>query len=433
MYVHWCHTFCISHSKDVISLQHDRSALPDSSSEYVKAAFLAHDPMLEVKKSYAERMEKDAIRDLVKEKKGILILDLDHTLFQVTLRRVTEEVPGFETWSFATEMAHSGQLMEDKTYWFNLDSSPRSSPFFIHLRPGLYSFLTKVSTMFELYAYTQGTSEYAKKILPGIDPKGDFFGTPSRLIAREVDPVTGHAGRKNLSRVFPNEEGLVMIIDDRDDVWDSTASSQNLIKLTPYLYFHDKEREKLFSLTPTSDPHFHPFPGNVKLKQNLTDHQLPYLERFLEDLYSELFFGTSPEEEDIGKLSFPSIFSARKNALFLNHQFLFNERINDNIYRLIKLYGGKVVDPDNTRTARRESVLLGVPGQARRGPEPELIHPWFVQFCIATMTVPEDVELFSIARIEQNGIDNMWDCVPAPNQPLADEDDFLNDLLSNSD
>ena len=256
--------------------------------------------------------------NLVKEKKGILILDLDHTLFQVTLRPINKEFPDLEVWNFDTEVEHSGKLLESKTYWFPLD--PKGPPFYIHLRPGVYSFLERASKMFELYAYTQGTNEYARRILPGIDPNGEFFGKPLRLIAREVDPNTGHATRKNLSRVFPNEEGLVVIIDDRDDVWDSSASAQNLIKLTPFLFFQDKEREKLFSVTPTSDALFNPNPRPVSSTthpSDITDRQLAHLESLLSDLHSEVFFASHSQES----YSFPSVLVQRKKELFSNHCF----------------------------------------------------------------------------------------------------------------
>jgi len=417
----------------MITLQHE-SVLPNGNGgeNYVKAAFLAHDPMLEVKKSYAEKMEKEAIRDLVNEKKGILILDLDHTLFQVTLRPITKENPGFETWNFETELKHSGKLLEEKTYWFNLDSSPNASPFFLHLRPGMYSFLTEASTMFELYAYTQGTNEYARKILGAIDPNGEFFGTPFRLIAREIDPNTGHATRKNLSRVFPNEEDLVLIIDDRDDVWDST---RNLIKLTPFLFFQDPEREKLFGLTPTSDPSFCPYIRHHDPSQpaRVVDTQLKYLENVLADLHAEVFFGASTP-------SFPSALEWRKSQLFSNMLFHHNPRVGGNVYKIIKQYGGQILR-GGIPTAAGTTVNLGVLGQSRRGDEPELIHPWFVLFAISTLSVPALPEIFSVEAIERDAVGCIWEQVPdvgesntggsdSPTLQAQDELDLLEDLLS---
>jgi len=395
--------------------------------------------MLEVKKSYADKMEKEAVRDLIKEKRGILILDLDHTLFQVTLRPITKDFPSLQVWHVDTEMKHSGKLLEGKTYWFNLDSSPQGPPFFIHLRPGLYSFLTAASNLFELYAYTQGTNEYARKILGMIDGSGEFFGSPLRLIAREIDPATGLATRKNLSRVFPNEEGLVVIIDDRDDVWDSNASWANLIKLTPFLFFQDKEREKLFSLTPTSDSMFHPFvrDDNAIQPAAVIDSQLLYLEKLLEDLHAQVFFGgRTPDLGDGGNFSFPSVLVEKKSTLFSNFEFAKNSRVGNNVYKIVKQYGGRIVDSPSGVDGRI-FVNLGVPGQGRRGDEPDLIHPWFVLFCISTLTVVNEEEMketFSIENIETEGILNLWEAV-VPNENVALDDDqneldLLEDILN---
>jgi FCP1-like phosphatase family protein len=408
----------------VVSLQHEANNVSVDSGDYVKAAFLAHDPKLEVKRSYAERMEKEAVKDLVREKKGILILDLDHTLFQVTMRRITHEVPGLETWSFDTELEHTGRLMEQKTYWFHLDSAPHANPFFLHLRPGMYSFLNFASAIFELYAYTQGTSEYAKKILGGIDPKGELFGTPFRLIARETDPVTGLTGRKNLSRVFPNEEGLVVIIDDRDDVWDTNACSQNLVKLCPFLFFPDKERERILNdalLAPRSDSN---------ILSTIHDTQLSYLERLLGDLHAEVFFGSSQEESG-GFYSFPSVLTPRRAKLFDNFLFVKNDKVNMSIFKLVKQFGGSFISlSDVTGNEEMTVVYLGTPDQERRKTDPELIHPWFVLFCVSTYSLPPSPDMFSLARIQEEQITNMWDCVAVENENGdADENDLLSDLL----
>ena len=387
----------------------------------MKVAFLAHDPKLEVKKSYADMMEKQAIRDLVREKKGILILDLDHTLFQVTLRQIAEEVQGLETWSFETEMEHTGRLMEGKTYWFNLESIPKAVPFFLHLRPALYSFLGRVASMFELYAYTQGTSEYAKKILGGIDPSGEFFGTPFRLIARELDPETGRTIPKNLSRVFPNEEGLVLIIDDRDDVWDEGASENNLIKLTPFVFFPDKDREKLIEswFKPRVDDRIVP---------HLRDDQLVHLERLLSEIHSELYFSNSQEPlANPSSVSLTAVLAGHRSRLFENVEFIKNHRVNNHILKLAKQFGASFVALPEAGRSGKLCVYVGVPDQARRGSDPDLIHPWYILFAVSTFSIPPP-ENFSIARIEADNITNMWECMNV-SAAVPSEEDLLEDLL----
>lgn len=420
----------------MVGLQHDRedvNLLLDDG-DYVKAAFLTHDPMLEVKKSYAEQMERQAIRDLVAEKKGILILDLDHTLFQVTMRFIDKEFPSLELWNFDSELAHSGKLQEGKTYWFNL--KPNGAPFFLHLRPHLYSFLSSISRLFEIYAYTQGTSEYAKRILGGIDPKGEIFGKPYRLIAREVDPATGVPTRKNLSRVFPKEENLVLILDDRDDVWDSTASWQNLIKIVPYMYFQDAERDKLYSCSSTNDALFHPVVRALNAPPvELVDSQLVLLEKLLSDIHSEVFFSSSSpppknveidldSDDQISDFSFAGVLIQRKRTLFSNHAFARNPRVSDNIYRLIRHCGGVVAD-NASSAGKKTFVNLGVSGDE---PDEQLIHVWFVLVALATLSVPE-LALFSLQRIEEEEIKNVWGCMKNAEDGESDlEADLLDSL-----
>jgi FCP1-like phosphatase family protein len=367
--------------------------------------------MLEVKKSYAEEMEREAVLDLVAEKRGILILDLDHTLFQVTLRSVDKVFPGVETWSFDTEIEHTGKLQEGRTYWFSL--KPNVPPFFLHLRPGLYAFLESVSRLFEVYAYTQGTNDYAKRILAGIDPQGRIFGKPYRLIARELDPSTGLPTRKNLSRVFPNEENLVLILDDRDDVWDSTASWQNLIKIAPYLFFQDVDRERLFTLSSTTDTVFHPMIARTDSLSEIADSQLPILSRVLEDIHSEVYFEESPAGDS--SYSFAAVLLNRKKSLFSDYVFASNPRVNENIFRQIRHYGGKIVEKTKNMQEKYGTqkiiIHLGAPGQSVSGSDPELTHPWFVMIAMATLSVPSDATRFAIRRIEEEGIGNVWDCL----------------------
>ena len=78
-------------------------------------------------------------------------------------------------------------------------------------------------------------------------------------------------------------------------------------------------------------------------------------------------------------------------------------------------------------------VYLGAPGQGRRGTDPELIHPWFVLFCVSTFSLPRTPELFSISRIEELQITNIWECLKEEDpetHDVADEQDLLNDLLA---
>ncbi|GMK53590.1 hypothetical protein CspeluHIS016_0101760 [Cutaneotrichosporon spelunceum] len=96
-------------------------------------------------------------------------------------------------------------------------------------RPGLTEFLADMSKMYEMHVYTMGTRTYADAICKIIDPDGKIFG--GRILSRDE---SGSMSSKSLVRLFPTDQSMVVIIDDRADVW---ADSPNLVKVIPYDFF----------------------------------------------------------------------------------------------------------------------------------------------------------------------------------------------------
>jgi RNA polymerase II subunit A-like phosphatase len=110
-------------------------------------------------------------------------------------------------------------------------------------RPGLRDFLTRMSSLYELHVYTAGTRSYANAICTCIDPTGKFFS--ERILSRNE---SGSASTKSLKRLFPTDESMVVVIDDRWEVW---AHGRNLVKVIPCEFHHLSgvaEREKLFRI-----------------------------------------------------------------------------------------------------------------------------------------------------------------------------------------
>lgn len=86
-----------------------------------------------------------------------------------------------------------------------------------------------------------GTKQYATKIAEIIDSDNIFF-KEHRIISR--DDCTGKKlllkildfSFKNLKRLFPCDDSMVLIVDDREDVWSDSSTRQvspNLIKIEP--------------------------------------------------------------------------------------------------------------------------------------------------------------------------------------------------------
>ncbi|KPV72112.1 uncharacterized protein RHOBADRAFT_55955 [Rhodotorula graminis WP1] len=101
--------------------------------------------------------------------------------------------------------------------------------YYIKMRPGLPDFLKRVSEIYEMHVYTMGTRAYAKEVCKVIDPDGGLFG--GRILSRDE---SGSLTRKSLQRLFPCDTNMVVIIDDRADVWDG---SPHLVKVIPYEFF----------------------------------------------------------------------------------------------------------------------------------------------------------------------------------------------------
>ena len=120
-----------------------------------------------------------------------------------------------------------------KSFQLN-DEGPRGLAlgcwYYIKMRPGLKEFLSKISELYELHVYTMGTRAYALNIAKIVDSDKKLFG--DRIISRDEN---GSMTAKSLARLFPVDTKMVVIIDDRADVW--PKNRPNLIKVHPYDFF----------------------------------------------------------------------------------------------------------------------------------------------------------------------------------------------------
>ncbi len=93
-----------------------------------------------------------------------------------------------------------------------------------------------------------GTKQYATKIAELIDSDNVFF-KEHRIISRDdcvgkpISPSQISSSTpdvdfsyKNLKRLFPCDDTMVLIVDDREDVW---SDARNLIKIEPCIQEHN--------------------------------------------------------------------------------------------------------------------------------------------------------------------------------------------------
>ncbi|QOU21555.1 hypothetical protein BRETT_001279 [Brettanomyces bruxellensis] len=189
---------------------------------------------LKVSAKEAVNIEKGSTERLIKDKKLSLVVDLDQTVIHATVDPTVGEWmndptnPNYEALkevkSFSLEEpaivppGYNGPPLPPNIRWY-----------YIKLRPGLHEFLEKVSKLYEMHIYTMATRSYAKEISKIIDPDGIYFG--DRILSRDE---SGSLTQKSLKRLFPVDTSMVVVIDDRGDVWNW---SPNLIKVVPYDFF----------------------------------------------------------------------------------------------------------------------------------------------------------------------------------------------------
>ncbi len=179
---------------------------------------------LTISENEAARADDEAKRRLLASRKLSLVVDLDQTIIQATVD------PTVADWQ-KDEHNPNHDAVKDVRAFLLKDDGPgnRGCWYYIKLRPGLKDFLENISKIYELHIYTMGTRAYAKNIADIIDPENKIFG--DRILSRDE---SGSSTAKNLQRLFPVDTKMVVIIDDRGDVW---KWSPNLIKVTPYDFF----------------------------------------------------------------------------------------------------------------------------------------------------------------------------------------------------
>jgi RNA polymerase II subunit A-like phosphatase len=195
--------------------------------ERAKINMIHDQKFLTVSQGEASKAEEELQRRLLKHRKLSLVVDLDQTIIHACIEPTVGE------WQRDPTSPNYEFVKDVKSFQLN-DDGPRGLAsgcwYYIKMRPGLKEFLAKVSEMYELHVYTMGTRAYAVNIAKIVDPDKKLFG--DRIISRDEN---GSMTAKSLARLFPVDTKMVVIIDDRADVW--PKNRPNLIKVHPYDFF----------------------------------------------------------------------------------------------------------------------------------------------------------------------------------------------------
>ena len=196
---------------------------------------------VKVSRAEAERIDRESTTRLLEERKLALIVDLDQTIIHVTVDPTVREwaqdvtnpnwealsdIVAFQLGADGKTVSHAPEaLHKDDAKSFATGGDEDGCWYFVKLRPQLTSFLAALAAKFELHVYTMGTRSYADCICRIVDPTGKLFG--ARILSRDENESMA---QKSLARLFPVNTSMVVIIDDRADVW---SWSPNLIKVEP--------------------------------------------------------------------------------------------------------------------------------------------------------------------------------------------------------
>ncbi|KAJ7642847.1 hypothetical protein B0H17DRAFT_960034 [Mycena rosella] len=236
---------CVLCGKDMTNS--DYIGFADSSRAHIQMTHSANGPLVSLEE--AQRLEKETADDLLKSRKLSLIVDLDQTIVHATVDpTVGEWRSEGAAWKarHAAKKTDSDSEDECNPNWealedvgeFRLGPESFGIPgkiehdgpvYYIKRRPGWQEFLDDMATKYQMHVYTMGTRAYAEQVCALIDPTGKVFG--GRLLSRDE---SGSLTQKSLQRLFPCDTSMVVIIDDRADVWEW---SPNLIKVVPYDFF----------------------------------------------------------------------------------------------------------------------------------------------------------------------------------------------------
>lgn len=170
-----------------------------------------------------DRLRGADLKNLLRAKKLILILDLDHTLLNSTR---LAEVSAEEEY-----LKHQAMQPDPDRSIFEL----QGMHLLTKLRPFVRAFLQEASKMFEMYVYTMGERAYALEIAKILDPDKVYFD--NRVIS-QADSTKRH--QKGLDVVL-GAESAVVIMDDTEIVWQ--RHKENLILMEKYHFFASSCRQ----------------------------------------------------------------------------------------------------------------------------------------------------------------------------------------------
>ncbi|XP_022837304.1 RNA polymerase II subunit A C-terminal domain phosphatase [Spodoptera litura] len=169
-------------------------------------------PELKVSEELAQKLGREDAERLLKDRKLVLLVDLDQTLVHTTNDNIPPNLKGVLHF-FLRSPGCPGRWCHTR------------------LRPRTKEFLESASKNYELHVCTFGARQYAHAVADLLDPEKKYFS--HRILSRD-ECFDARTKAANLKALFPCGDNMVCIIDDREDVW---RHATNLIHVRPYSFF----------------------------------------------------------------------------------------------------------------------------------------------------------------------------------------------------
>lgn len=187
----------------------------------------------------------------------------------------------------------------------------RSHRYFVKLRPKLKYFLEELSPLFQMSIYTHGTRQYAEGTCKLMDPNGVYFG--KRIVSRTDHPELG--ANKSLAHLLKTDWSMVLIYDDREDVWRKGDQGDHLLCAKPFVHFDQKAKGGVINNAPGL------LSMQSKADQNASsseepDTQKKILEKVVEQVHDNNDKDDDDEEEDDGLVQAVAVFKKLHELYF---------------------------------------------------------------------------------------------------------------------
>ncbi|CAG9531055.1 unnamed protein product [Cercopithifilaria johnstoni] len=193
----------------------DLRCKPGTSGDLMEAStanvsMIHHVPELIVSDELARKIGSRDRELLLKAHKLVLLVDLDQTLIHTT--------------------NHTFEVDKDTDV---LHYKLKGTNFYTKIRPYAREFLRRMAEMYEMHIISYGERQYAHRIAEFLDPDKIYFG--HRILSRD-ELFCAMYKTKNMQALFPCGDHMIVMIDDRPDVW---QYSDALIQVKPYRFFKE--------------------------------------------------------------------------------------------------------------------------------------------------------------------------------------------------